>query len=281
MAILSIQSHVSYGHAGNSASVFPLMRLGVEVWPVHTVCFAHHTGYGEPKGHVFTGDDVKQIIDGVKSVANINECHAVMTGYLGAGSIGREILSELKQLRELNPDMIYSCDPVMGDIEKGFFTTKDVQDFFKNDLLDHFDILTPNLFELEQLSNTNITSIDGAIKAAKSLISRDDQLVVVTSFQTEKENLSVLLISNNECLSVTTPEIQLNRAAVGTGDLFHSLFLGNYINSKDTKSSLEKAVNSTFDIINITKKSGSYELEIVANQELLVTPISRYEAIVI
>jgi pyridoxine kinase len=31
-AIPSIQSSVAYGHVGNSAVVFPLMRLGVEVW---------------------------------------------------------------------------------------------------------------------------------------------------------------------------------------------------------------------------------------------------------
>jgi pyridoxine kinase len=35
--ILSIQSSVAYGHVGNSAAVFPLQRIGVEVWPVNTV----------------------------------------------------------------------------------------------------------------------------------------------------------------------------------------------------------------------------------------------------
>jgi pyridoxine kinase len=46
MAILSIQSHVAYGHAGNSAAVFPLQRLGHEVWAINTVEFSNHTGYG-------------------------------------------------------------------------------------------------------------------------------------------------------------------------------------------------------------------------------------------
>ena len=31
MNILSIQSHVAYGHVGNSSAVFPLQRLGAEV----------------------------------------------------------------------------------------------------------------------------------------------------------------------------------------------------------------------------------------------------------
>ncbi len=48
--ILSIQSHVAYGHAGNSAAVFPLQRLGHEVYPVLTVTFSNHTGYGATRG---------------------------------------------------------------------------------------------------------------------------------------------------------------------------------------------------------------------------------------
>ena len=47
MNLLSIQSHVVYGHVGNSAAVFPLQRMGVEVWPIHTVQFSNHTGYGQ------------------------------------------------------------------------------------------------------------------------------------------------------------------------------------------------------------------------------------------
>jgi len=43
--ILSIQSHVVFGHVGNSAAVFPLQRLGCEVWPIETVQFSSHAGY--------------------------------------------------------------------------------------------------------------------------------------------------------------------------------------------------------------------------------------------
>src|SRR3546814_16433861 len=48
--ILSIQSAVAYGHVGNSAAVFPLQRIGVEVLPVYTVNFSNHTGYGAWRG---------------------------------------------------------------------------------------------------------------------------------------------------------------------------------------------------------------------------------------
>ena len=59
--ILSIQSSVAYGHVGNSAAVFPLQRLGIEVWPVNTVHFSNHTGYGEWRGPVLAAEDLSLI----------------------------------------------------------------------------------------------------------------------------------------------------------------------------------------------------------------------------
>jgi len=58
--ILSIQSHVAYGHAGNSAAVFPLQRLGHDVHPVLTVNFSNHTGYGETRGPLIAPADVAE-----------------------------------------------------------------------------------------------------------------------------------------------------------------------------------------------------------------------------
>jgi len=67
MKILSIQSAVAYGHVGNSAAVFPLQRLGVEVWPVHTVHFSNHTGYGAWRGPLMQPDDVREVVTGPSS----------------------------------------------------------------------------------------------------------------------------------------------------------------------------------------------------------------------
>ena len=62
MNILSIQSSVAYGHAGNSSAVFPLQRLGHEVWPVFTVHFSNHTGYGDWRGPLLSAADIADVI---------------------------------------------------------------------------------------------------------------------------------------------------------------------------------------------------------------------------
>ena len=65
MNLLSIQSHVAYGHVGNAAAVFPLQRIGIEVWPVHTVQFSNHTGYGSWTGSVFDAGMIREVVTGI------------------------------------------------------------------------------------------------------------------------------------------------------------------------------------------------------------------------
>ena len=73
MNLLSIQSHVVYGHVGNAAATFPLQRLGVEVWPIHTVQFSNHTGYGSWKGDVFGADMIRDIMSGIEARGVLSE----------------------------------------------------------------------------------------------------------------------------------------------------------------------------------------------------------------
>jgi pyridoxine kinase len=90
MPILSIQSYVAYGHVGNDAAVFPLQRLGHEVWAVHTVQFAAHTGYGPPKGQVFEASHIREVIEGIAAREDVATCEAVLSGYMGSSAIGEE-----------------------------------------------------------------------------------------------------------------------------------------------------------------------------------------------
>jgi len=62
-SIISIQSHVVYGHAGNSSAVFPMQRMGLEVWPIHTVQFSNHTQYQQGwTGQKFGADEIHSLM---------------------------------------------------------------------------------------------------------------------------------------------------------------------------------------------------------------------------
>src|SRR6266702_7033108 len=81
--VLSIQSHVVFGHAGNSAAVFPMRRMGINVWPLNTVQFSNHTQYGRWTGSAIEGSQVEELVDGIGAIGMLPRCDAVLSGYLG------------------------------------------------------------------------------------------------------------------------------------------------------------------------------------------------------
>ena len=146
--VLSVQSHVAYGYVGNRAAVFPLQRLGFEVMAVDTVQFSNHTGYGAWTGKVFAPQDIAAVIDGIDARGGLATCDAVLSGYLGDASLGAVIAETVRRVRGQNPQALYCCDPVMGDLGPGFYVRPGIPDFLCDVLLPLADIVTPNPFEL-------------------------------------------------------------------------------------------------------------------------------------
>jgi len=157
--ILSIQSLVSYGHAGNSAAMFPLQRLGFDVWPVVTVHFSNHTGYGAARGPLLTAEDIAEVIRGVEDRGALDRCDAVLSGYQGAEDVGSVILDAVRNVKKRNPEAIYFCDPVMGDFGRGFFVRPGIPEFMRDEVVPAADVITPNQFELGFLADTETNTL--------------------------------------------------------------------------------------------------------------------------
>src|SRR5476649_562182 len=110
--ILSLQSHVAYGHVGNSAAVFALQRLGVEVWPIHTVQFSNHTGYATSRGRSFDAAHIRELTQGLRERDVLRHCDGVLSGYVGSAEVGAAILDAVAEVKRANPSALYCCDPV-------------------------------------------------------------------------------------------------------------------------------------------------------------------------
>ena len=89
MNILSIQSHVAFGHVGNAAATFPLQRLGIEVWPIHTVQFSNHTGYGSWNGRVFDAGMIREVVAGHRGARRAGRMRWRALGLHGRGRYRR------------------------------------------------------------------------------------------------------------------------------------------------------------------------------------------------
>lgn len=281
MNILSIQSSVAFGHVGNSAAVFPLQRLGHEVWPINTVQFSNHTGYGQWRGEVFPASHLADVLQGMDERAALKDCRAVLSGYLGDAAIGDVVLDAVGRLRKSDPKALYCCDPVMGDEGRGIFVRPDIPGFFMEKALPAADIATPNQFELELLAGTTIRSLDDAVAAARTLRRRGPKVVAVTSLRAPAVaagRLGSLVASADGAWLVDTPLLDFPVLPNGAGDVFAALLLGRLVAGEAPAAALEKTVSGLYGLLNCTLSAGTRELALVAAQDELVHPSEIHHA---
>jgi pyridoxine kinase len=270
--ILSIQSHVAYGHVGNCAAVFPLQRLGFEVWSVNTVQFSNHTGYGTWKGHANSVEQIREILAGVEERGAFARVRAVVSGYLGDPLLGDAVLETVAKVRSARSGALYACDPVMGDVGRGFFVRPGIPEFFRDRAVPLADIVTPNAFELAFLADRAITSLDDALAAAATVRGTGPSLVVVTSLELQgaEDEILVLADSAEGSWLVRTPKLPLT--VNGTGDATTALVLGNRLMSPDIAEVLQRTVSAMYELVRRTHENGSREIELVAAQEAYGDP---------
>jgi len=277
--ILSIQSSVAFGHVGNSAAVFPLQRIGVEVWPVNTVHFSNHTGYGTWRGIVLPVDAVAEVIQGIEERQVLARCNGVLSGYMGDASLGRIVLEAVAKVRFANPDAAYCCDPVMGDIGRGFFVRPGIPEFIKDHAIPAATIVTPNQFELEYLANLQINDLASALRAVDVIMARGPRVILVTSLRRQDEaddRIGVLAVDANEAHLIETPLLPLN--VNGAGDMTAALFFAHWLRIGSIKEALELTIASVFEVLETTARSGEREMQLIEAQECLANPERRFLA---
>jgi pyridoxine kinase len=282
--ILSIQSWVAYGHVGNASAVFPLQRLGAEVWTINTVQFSNHTGYGHWTGQVHTGAQVRDLVDGIAARNVLHQCDAVLSGYMGDAAIGEAILHAVTRVRTENPRAVYCCDPVIGDVEEGVYVRPGIEDFLRDHALPQADIATPNRFELERLTGLTCGSLEQSKHAAAALARRmrPDGLrcVLLTSLDSEDtpgDHLDLLVWEAGQTHLLRTPRLPV--AVNGAGDAIAALFLFHRLRSGSPVSAMEAAGSSVHGLLKRTAEAGSREILTVAAQQEFVTPSQRFTAL--
>jgi pyridoxine kinase len=279
MNILSIQSHVAYGHVGNDAAVFTLQRMGVEVWPVHTVQFSNHTGYGEWKGRVFDSGMINEVVAGIAQRGVLGQCDGVLSGYMGSVDIGAAILDTVAAVKRANPDAGYCCDPVIGDVGRGVFVGNGIPDLMKNKAVPAADVITPNHFELDYLSGRPSRTLGEARDAVKALHGLGPQAILVTSLQTDEtpaDAIDMLASGGGDCFAVRTPKLPL--AVNGAGDAIAGLFFAHYLRDGKVGEALSLWASSIFGVLAKTAATGAREIQLVGAQEEIVKPTRLFEA---
>ena len=279
MNILSIQSHVAYGHVGNDAATFPLQRMGVEVWPVHTVQFSNHTGYGGWKGRIFDAGMIGEVVAGIEQRGVLGECDGVLSGYMGSAEIGMAILDAVATVKRVNPVAKYCCDPVIGDVGRGIFVREGIPQFMKDKAVPAADIITPNQFELDYLSGRPSKTLRQTRDAVVAVHDLGPRVILVTSLLTDEtpdDAIDLLASDGSGCFVVRTPKLPL--VVNGAGDAIAALFFAHYLQDQNLGEALSSAVSAVFGVLAKTAENRAREIQLVSAQDEIVKPSRVFKA---
>jgi pyridoxine kinase len=268
--VLSIQSRVACGAVGNPAAVFTLQRLGVEAWSLDTVAFSNHTGYGRWTGRIVPADEIAALFDGIAALGLLPCIDAVLSGYLGAAPTGAVLLDIVARVKGANPRALYCCDPVMGDVEAGWYAEPALREFFRAAALPRADIATPNRFELEWLVGRPIGTLAEAGAALAALRERGPGVVLVTSLDFRPDHIAMMAGGADGVWVAETPRLPI--AATGCGDTVAALFVARLLRGEALPEALAATCAAIYGVVAATLEAGGGELALGAAQEELVAP---------
>lgn len=284
MRILSIQSSVAYGHVGNSAATFPLQRLGHEVYPVLTVHFSNHTGYGSWRGQVLDPAVVAEVIAGIDDRGALAGVDAVLTGYQGSPGVAEVVLRTVARVRALNPRAVYCCDPVLGDTGRGMFVLAGVPELMRDRVVPVADIITPNVFELAYLAGApvdDLVDLGALLDAVDRVRATGPATVLVTSVEPmpgatgTADRIGMLAVDPTGAFLVTTPHLPIS--VNGAGDVTAALFLAHL--PLGIESALAKVASSVHAILRRTVSSGAREIQLIQAQDEIASPACEFEVV--
>ncbi|KAF2070490.1 hypothetical protein CYY_008188 [Polysphondylium violaceum] len=265
--VLSIQSWVAHGYVGNKCAVFALQHLGIEVDPINSVNLSNNTAYSSWRGESLPADKLWDMFQGLETNHLSNYSH-VLTGYNNNAETLRTVLKIVQTLKSRNPNLIYVCDPVLGD-NRALYVPENLVDIYKNEVIPNADYIFPNQTEAEFLTGIKINSVQDALLAIDKLHELGVKNIVITSlvFNNVQDENDILVIGSSVGVDVDSGKEKKNRFKIkvgpkfegyytGTGDLFSSLLLAWSVKEpKDLSLVCEKAVSTLYNVIKVTHEA--------------------------
>jgi pyridoxine kinase len=282
MTVISIQSQVAYGHVGNSAAMFPMQLHGIDVIAVPTTLLSNRPGYPTIRGRVLDAQLVSDLLLGIEERGAVDASSMILSGYLGSPDIAAVVADFVARAKARNPKLIYCCDPVLGDRDRGLFVQADIPPLVRDLLCPLADIITPNHFEFEWLCGATANTTGQMIAQAQGLLARGPSTIVVTSAElsdTPDGQIETLAVERSQSWRVRTPKLAISPS--GTGDLFAALFSAARVQGRDTPAALRHAASAIFAVLERTALSGTEEMRIVESAGLLVEPPRRFDAVAV
>jgi pyridoxine kinase len=269
MHVLSITSHVSFGHVGAQAMALPLQRLGHDVSFIPTVLLSNHPAYGQAGGGPVKLVRLHDIAGALLAQGLADDCAALHCGYLGQSGTDAIVINALSRIRAHNENAIFLCDPIMGD-DGRLYVEAELVDRIRERLVPEADIITPNRYELAMISGRAISTLDDVEAACAELAGGGQKRIVCTSAQRDGPDLLIYGVDADGGFIVRSP--YLENAPFGTGDAFSAVLLGRLLNGSAFAEATALAAASAYGLIRSSHAAGSFELDVVGGQGEVTNP---------
>ena len=274
-AIIVISSHVARGSVGNRAAVFALETLGFPVWAIPTITLPWHPGHGPSTRIIPSNEEFSSFLQDITNSPWIDEVSGILSGYMANAAQAQEVAKLVKNLKIRNPNLVYLCDPVIGD-EGGLYIAQETAQSIRDELVNLADITTPNCFELAWLTGKNIAeNVNQAISMANQLAPKS---VITTSSPSPIPGET----GNLYCgfgKTILASHSLFNSPPNGPGDLTAALYLGHLLANIGTAVNLLQTTSSVYEILENATKKGSNELTLESDAQSIVNPKARIRLI--
>ncbi len=266
--VISIQSQVAFGHVGNSAAAYPMRACGVEVVEVPTALLSNHPHYSTVHGEILDANLVSNLLKGLGKRGLLERVTVILSGFLGRTETAHAVAEFVRRAKRVNPDVIYACDPVMGDTDLGYFVDERLQDAFARDLVPLADIILPNAFELAALSGVPVACADDVAIARAAL---NCPAVVATSVPVPDRPDHLATVTATKASLCTIEVARLPVRPAGTGDLLAGLTVARVALGLDIDAAVSRAVAGVNAVLSQTSSEPWAEMPIAAALDAIIS----------
>ena len=268
-AVIVISSHVVRGSVGNRAAVFALETLGFPVWALPTVVMPWHPGHGPSTRLTFSPEDFEKVVDDLIEAPWSGEVQAILTGYFGNADQPKAVARLVRAFKERNPNLLYVCDPVMGDLG-GLYVAQATAEAIRDELIPLANLATPNRYELAWLAGSELDSNTAIMEAAVAL--GPSRMLVTSAVPMMAGGTGNLYLTGTHAL--LAEHRLIDNPPNGLGDLLSALFLARLMAGTDEERALQLATASVYEILARTARRGSDELTLETDASSLTTPMA-------
>lgn len=263
---LIMSSFVAAARIGGGAQQYVLAAHRIDPVLAPTVLYGRSPAKGGV-GEITAPDVFRRMLADIEADAVFGLVDLVITGHFSSGDqveIATGVLERVRAAASRQPVVV--VDPIMGDEPGGLYVKVEVAHLIAERLIPLADWITPNAWEMHQLSGVEVTDPASAALAARRL----GRPALVTSVPVVTGEIGLVYYDGVE--AILFAHRKLARPPNGAGDLVTAAFGAALVEGRTPPEAAEHAARAAAEVVEAALAWRSTDLPIVALAERVVRP---------